>query len=92
MFLLKHSMVYFFHHYELPAILQQARIQQIIIETQQQNAGNNGNNTGNNGSDHTDGSGGAGQDNNSGSSNNQNNTENEGKSFSYWIKFNNKEL
>lgn len=31
-----HSMIYFFHHYELPAILQQARIQQFIIETQQQ--------------------------------------------------------
>lgn len=28
-------MIYFFHHYELPAILQQAQIQQIIIETQQ---------------------------------------------------------
>lgn len=29
-------MIYFFHHYELPAILQQARIQQIIIESQNQ--------------------------------------------------------
>lgn len=27
---IQHSMVYFFHHYELPAILQQARIQQIV--------------------------------------------------------------
>ncbi|WAR23610.1 MBRL-like protein [Mya arenaria] len=27
---IQHSMVYFFHHYELPAILQQARVQQII--------------------------------------------------------------
>lgn len=27
---LQHSMVYFFHHYELPAILQQAQIQQVI--------------------------------------------------------------
>jgi hypothetical protein len=26
-------MIYFFHHYELPVIMQQARIQQIIIET-----------------------------------------------------------
>jgi hypothetical protein len=28
-------MIFFFHHYELPLILQQARIQQIIIETRQ---------------------------------------------------------
>jgi len=27
---LQHSMVYFFHHYELPAILQQARVQQLL--------------------------------------------------------------
>ncbi|KAK6188167.1 hypothetical protein SNE40_004410 [Patella caerulea] len=27
---IQHSMIYFFHHYELPAILQQARIQEII--------------------------------------------------------------
>ena len=58
-------MIYFFHHYELPIILQQARIQQIIIETQQQQQqqtqadqdinGSGGNyNNGNNG----DGSGG----------------------------------
>lgn len=26
----QHSMVYFFHHYELPAILQQARVQQLL--------------------------------------------------------------
>ena len=26
-------MLYFFHHFELPVIMQQARIQQIIIET-----------------------------------------------------------
>lgn len=29
-------MIYFFHHYELPAILQQAQIQHIIINSQQQ--------------------------------------------------------
>ncbi len=29
-------MIYFFHHYELPAILQQARIQQILVQTQHQ--------------------------------------------------------
>ncbi|XP_025111122.1 membralin-like [Pomacea canaliculata] len=27
---IQHSMVYFFHHYELPAILQQARIQELL--------------------------------------------------------------
>lgn len=32
---IQHSMLYFFHHYELPAILQQERIQQIV--TNQQN-------------------------------------------------------
>lgn len=47
-------MVFFFHHYELPAILQQARIQQIIIESQTQQGNEN------NGSDGTDGSGGGG--------------------------------
>ncbi|XP_033737845.1 membralin-like [Pecten maximus] len=34
---IQHSMIYFFHHYELPAILQQARIQQIVNQNQQQN-------------------------------------------------------
>jgi len=46
--------VFFFHHYELPAILQQARIQQIILETQSQQGNEN------NRSDRTDGSGGDG--------------------------------
>ncbi|XP_069128017.1 membralin-like [Argopecten irradians] len=32
---IQHSMIYFFHHYELPAILQQARIQQIVNQNQQ---------------------------------------------------------
>lgn len=32
----QHSMVYFFHHYELPAILHQARIQHILAQSQQQ--------------------------------------------------------
>lgn len=36
-------MIYFFHHYELPVIMQQARIQQIIIETRQ-NANRDNNN------------------------------------------------
>lgn len=31
---IQHSMIYFFHHYELPAILQQARIQQLLNQTQ----------------------------------------------------------
>ena len=53
-------MIYFFHHYELPAILQQARIQQIIIETHQQSTDSNGNN---NHDDTTDGSGGASSNN-----------------------------
>lgn len=30
---IQHSMVYFFHHYELPAILQQAHIQQFLLRT-----------------------------------------------------------
>nr|CAD7447479.1 unnamed protein product [Timema bartmani] len=30
----KHSMLYFFHHYELPVILQQAQLQQLLIRTQ----------------------------------------------------------
>ncbi|XP_062569772.1 membralin-like [Saccostrea cucullata] len=42
----QHSMLYFFHHYELPAILQQERIQQIVTNQQnnqhtQTGAGNN---------------------------------------------------
>ena len=39
-------MIYFFHHYELPAILQQARIQQILVQSQQQQH-TNGNAPGN---------------------------------------------
>ncbi|XP_035793272.1 uncharacterized protein LOC118467184 [Anopheles albimanus] len=31
---IQHSMVYFFHHYELPVIIQQAQLQQILIQTQ----------------------------------------------------------
>ncbi|XP_061192616.1 membralin-like [Saccostrea echinata] len=43
---IQHSMLYFFHHYELPAILQQERIQQIVTNQQnnqhtQTGAGNN---------------------------------------------------
>ena len=34
----QHSMVYFFHHYELPAILHQARIQHLLAQSQQQTA------------------------------------------------------
>lgn len=33
---IQHSMIYFFHHYELPSILQQAQIQQIIFNAQEQ--------------------------------------------------------
>ncbi|NWR58997.1 MBRL protein, partial [Bucorvus abyssinicus] len=32
---IQHSMIYFFHHYELPAILQQIRIQEMLLQTQQ---------------------------------------------------------
>ncbi|XP_068599432.1 LOW QUALITY PROTEIN: membralin [Brachionichthys hirsutus] len=32
---IQHSMVYFFHHYELPAILQQIRIQEMLLQNQQ---------------------------------------------------------
>ncbi|VFV21448.1 low quality protein: [Lynx pardinus] len=30
---IQHSMMYFFHHYELPAILQQIRIQEMLLQT-----------------------------------------------------------
>ncbi|XP_012937116.1 uncharacterized protein LOC101851345 isoform X2 [Aplysia californica] len=32
---IQHSMVYFFHHYELPAILQQVRIQELLVNPAQ---------------------------------------------------------
>ena len=62
-------MIYFFHHYELPAILQQARIQQIIIESQNQPTASG---SGSNGSDGTDGRGGSDGPSGNGD-NNQNN-------------------
>ncbi|XP_056133083.1 membralin [Lampris incognitus] len=40
---IQHSMIYFFHHYELPAILQQIRIQEMLLHNQQ-GAHNNLNN------------------------------------------------
>lgn len=36
LFSFQHSMVYFFHHYELPVIVQQAQLQQLIIRSRQQ--------------------------------------------------------
>lgn len=74
---IQHSMIYFFHHYELPAILQQARIQQIIIENQQ-----NGPGTRQNGTDGSGGSGGSNEDRPTDDSNdnNQNNDSNESNS------------
>ncbi|XP_029421332.1 membralin isoform X4 [Nannospalax galili] len=36
---IQHSMIYFFHHYELPAILQQIRIQEMLLQTPQLGAG-----------------------------------------------------
>lgn len=38
-FLLQHSMLYFFHHYELPVILQQAQLQQLLLRTHRGMAG-----------------------------------------------------
>ncbi|XP_035911225.1 uncharacterized protein LOC118511799 isoform X2 [Anopheles stephensi] len=35
---IQHSMIYFFHHYELPVIIQQAQLQQIIIQTRNEQA------------------------------------------------------
>ncbi|XP_075758751.1 membralin isoform X2 [Pelodiscus sinensis] len=32
---IQHCMIYFFHHYELPAILQQIRIQEMLLQNQQ---------------------------------------------------------
>ncbi|XP_027025659.2 membralin isoform X2 [Tachysurus fulvidraco] len=37
---IQHSMIYFFHHYELPAILQQIRIQEMLLQNQQAAQGN----------------------------------------------------
>ncbi|KAG9266707.1 membralin isoform X1 [Astyanax mexicanus] len=37
---IQHSMIYFFHHYELPAILQQIRIQEMLLQNQQAGQGN----------------------------------------------------
>ena len=34
-FVFQHSMIYFFHHYELPVILQQAQIQDILMRNQE---------------------------------------------------------
>jgi len=57
---IQHSMIYFFHHYELPAILQQARIQQIILDVRQ-NRRNEENDASNNRNNRdTDGTDGAG--------------------------------
>ncbi|KAM9369200.1 membralin [Phaethornis superciliosus] len=36
---IQHSMIYFFHHYELPAILQQIRIQEMLLQNQQAGQG-----------------------------------------------------
>lgn len=46
---IQHSMIYFFHHYELPIIIQQARVQQMLVirSRQQQRASNNPNDGGN---------------------------------------------
>uniref|UniRef100_A0A914X7F2 Membralin n=1 Tax=Plectus sambesii TaxID=2011161 RepID=A0A914X7F2_9BILA len=45
---IQHSMVYFFHHYEMPLILHQHRLQRIIGDLQQNINNNNTNNTNNN--------------------------------------------
>lgn len=40
----QHSMIYFFHHYELPVIIQQAQVQQILrLRTRQRHQQQNGN-------------------------------------------------
>ncbi|KAG6449682.1 hypothetical protein O3G_MSEX006195 [Manduca sexta] len=36
---IQHSMLYFFHHYELPVILQQAQLQQVLLRTHRGMAG-----------------------------------------------------
>lgn len=36
---IQHSMLYFFHHYELPVILQQAQLQQLLLRTHRGMAG-----------------------------------------------------
>ncbi|XP_041770274.1 uncharacterized protein LOC121592679 isoform X2 [Anopheles merus] len=35
---IQHSMIYFFHHYELPVIIQQAQLQQILIQSRNDQA------------------------------------------------------
>uniref|UniRef100_A0A6B2E4R0 Uncharacterized protein n=1 Tax=Phlebotomus kandelakii TaxID=1109342 RepID=A0A6B2E4R0_9DIPT len=37
---IQHSMVYFFHHYELPVIIHQAQLQQLLMRSRQQNGQN----------------------------------------------------
>ncbi|XP_075981070.1 membralin [Anticarsia gemmatalis] len=36
---IQHSMIYFFHHYELPVIIQQAQLQQLLLRTHRGMAG-----------------------------------------------------
>jgi hypothetical protein len=71
---IQHSMIYFFHHYELPAILQQARIQQILIESQTNNNNNGGGSSSNSDEQHHNNNG---DDDNSNSNNNNNNNSGE---------------
>ena len=68
-------MIYFFHHYELPAILQQARIQQIIIESQQTSEAEQAQNNNNNSDGGSDDSGGSNDDEENGGS--ENNAQNQ---------------
>lgn len=61
----QHSMIYFFHHYELPVIVQQAQLQQILVRRNLNNNNinnnnNNINNNNNNNNDNGQGEGGRG--------------------------------
>lgn len=74
-FVSQHSMIYFFHHYELPVIIQQAQVQQILrLRTRQRHQQQNGNGahgTTNNASNIRNGPNAANQANNDTMGNNQ---------------------
>jgi hypothetical protein len=75
---IQHSMVYFFHHYELPVIVQQAQLQQMFIRSaRNNNNNNNGNNANNNNNGQMDGQQASNNNNDGSGINQQMNRENQ---------------
>ncbi|CAG9799451.1 unnamed protein product [Chironomus riparius] len=74
---IQHSMVYFFHHYELPVIVQQAQLQQMFIRSARNNNNNNGNNANNNNNGQMDGQQASNSNNDGSGINQQMNRENQ---------------